>query len=120
MVPLSAVCNSVILYPRPPLASSRPTNASQTSGSIGCGGRARFHYLHSLLGIKGEADFGARYMFEQSDRKQLRNLLSGTGAFSSCVGTIGTTNTCLGENNLRTTNAYAFLLKSGCSLAHLR
>lgn len=68
----------------------------------------RFHYLHSLLGIKGEADFGARYMFEQSDRKQLRNLLSGTGAFSSCVGTIGTTNTCLGENNLRTTNAYAF------------
>lgn len=68
----------------------------------------RFHYLNSLLGIKGEADFGARYMFEQSDRKQLRNLLSGTGAFSSCVGTIGTTNTCLGENNLRTTNAYAF------------
>lgn len=68
----------------------------------------RFHYLHSLLGLKGEADFGARYMFEQSDRKQLRNLLSGTGAFSSCVGTIGTTNTCLGENNFRTTNAYAF------------
>lgn len=69
----------------------------------------RFHYLHSLLGIKGEADFGARYMYEQSDRKQLRNLVSGVGAMSSCVGVIGNGNdSCLGENNKRTTNAYAF------------
>jgi Fe(3+) dicitrate transport protein len=68
----------------------------------------RFHYLHSLLGIRGEADFGARYMYEQSDRKNLRNLLSGIGPMSSCVGTIGATQTCMGENNKRTTNAYAF------------
>lgn len=71
----------------------------------------RFHFLHSLLGINAEADFGARYTFEQSDRKQLRNLLSGIGAMSSCVGVIGGTppnNSCLGENNMRTTNAYAF------------
>lgn len=71
----------------------------------------RFHYIHSLLGIKAEADFGARYMFEQSDRKQLRNLVSGIGSPSSCAGVIGGTpsnNSCVGENNKRTTNAYAF------------
>jgi Fe(3+) dicitrate transport protein len=67
----------------------------------------RFHYLHSLLGIKAEADFGARYTFEQSDRKQLRNLVSGTGLPSSCV-VLAPAATCLGENTFRTTNAYAF------------
>ncbi len=67
----------------------------------------RFHYLHSLLGIKGEADFGARYMFEQSDRKQLLNTISGTGLPSSCVLAVPGA-TCLGENTFRTTNAYSF------------
>ncbi|MFY4729553.1 TonB-dependent receptor domain-containing protein [Nitrospira sp. BLG_2] len=67
----------------------------------------RFHYLHSLLGIKGEADFGARYMFEQSDRKQLLNTISGTGLPSSCVVSVPGA-TCLGENTFRTTNAYSF------------
>ena len=69
----------------------------------------RFHYSHSILGIRAEADFGGRYMFEQSDRKQLRNLVSGIGSPSSCVGVISVANnSCLGENNKRTTNAYAF------------
>ena len=67
----------------------------------------RFHYLHSLLGIKAEADFGARYMFEQSDRQQLLNTVSGTGLPSSCAVAAPAT-TCLGENSFRTTNAYAF------------
>ena len=68
----------------------------------------RLHYNHSLLGVNAEADFGARYMYEQSDRKQLRNLTSGIGSPSSCVGNIGGGNdSCLGENNYRTTNAYA-------------
>ncbi|MCP9473214.1 MAG: TonB-dependent receptor [Nitrospira sp.] len=69
----------------------------------------RFHYSHAFpfFGLKGEADFGARYMYEQSDRKQLLNTVSGTGLPSSCVvSTPGAT--CLGENNKRTTNAYAF------------
>lgn len=69
----------------------------------------RFHYDHAFpfFGLKGEADFGARYMFEQSDRKQLLNTVSGTGLPSSCVVSAPAT-TCLGENNKRTTNAYAF------------
>lgn len=72
----------------------------------------RFQYTHALpFGVSGKADFGARYMFEQSDRKQLRNLGSGVGVSSSCFGQIGTTQTCLNENNFRTTNAYAFFLQ---------
>lgn len=68
----------------------------------------RFHYSHAFpfFGLKGEADFGARYMYEQSDRKQLLNTVSGTGAPSSCINPGQPT--CLGENNKRTTNAYAF------------
>ncbi|MCP9453671.1 MAG: TonB-dependent receptor, partial [Nitrospira sp.] len=68
----------------------------------------RFHYSHAFpfFGLKGEADFGARYMYEQSDRKQLLNTVSGTGAPSSCINPAQPT--CLGENNKRTTNAYAF------------
>jgi Fe(3+) dicitrate transport protein len=46
-------------------------------------------------------------MFEQSDRKQLLNTVSGTGLPSSCVVAVAGA-TCLGENNKRTTNAYAF------------
>lgn len=74
----------------------------------------RFHYNHALLGVNAEADFGARYMYEQSDRKQLRHLSSGIGVPSSCVGVVGGTpnnNSCLGENNLRTTNAYALFFQ---------
>ncbi len=67
----------------------------------------RFHYSHSILGLRAEADFGGRYMFEQSDRKQLLNTVSGTGLPSSCVVAVAGA-TCLGENNKRTTNAYAF------------
>ncbi|HXV68058.1 MAG TPA: TonB-dependent receptor [Nitrospira sp.] len=70
----------------------------------------RFNYVHSLLGINAVADFGARYMYEQSDRKQLRNTVSGTGLPSSCVVAVAGA-TCLGENNFRTTNAYAFFLQ---------
>jgi Fe(3+) dicitrate transport protein len=68
----------------------------------------RLHYSHTFpfFGLKGEADFGARYMYEQSDRKQLLNTVSGTGAPSSCINPGQPT--CLGENNKRTTNAYAF------------
>jgi len=71
----------------------------------------RFHLTHNLLGIKSEADFGARYMYEESDRKQLRNLGSGVGATSSCFATPAA-NTCLGENNRRTTNAYALFFQN--------
>lgn len=71
----------------------------------------RFHLTHTLLGIKSEADFGARYMHEESDRRQLRNLGSGVGASSSCFIPAGAT-TCLGENNLRTTNAYALFFQN--------
>jgi Fe(3+) dicitrate transport protein len=65
----------------------------------------RFHYNHSLFGINAEADFGARYMYEESNRIQFQNQIS-LGPPRSCfVGVPG--NTCLGENNVRTTNAYA-------------
>lgn len=67
----------------------------------------RFHYSHSILGIRAEADFGGRYMFEQSDRKQLLNTVSGTGLPSSCVVAVAGAS-CLGENSKRSTNAYAF------------
>lgn len=66
----------------------------------------RFHLSWRLLGINSEADFGARYMHEQSDRKQLRNTGSGIGVGSSCFSATPA-NTCLGENNYRTTDAYA-------------
>lgn len=72
----------------------------------------RFHYNHSILGLNAEADFGARYMYEQSDRKQLINLTSGVGSPSSCVGVVSVANnSCLGENTYRTTNAYALFFQ---------
>jgi Fe(3+) dicitrate transport protein len=64
----------------------------------------RFHYNHSLFGINAEADFGARYMYEESKRIQFQNQIS-LGPPRSCFVASG--NTCLGENNIRTTNAYA-------------
>lgn len=72
----------------------------------------RFNYTHSLFGVNAVADFGARYMYEESQRIQFRNLVSGVGAPFSCVGVIGGgNNSCLGENNLRTTNAYALFFQ---------
>jgi Fe(3+) dicitrate transport protein len=67
----------------------------------------RFHYSHSILGLRAEADFGGRYMFEQSDRKQLLNTVSGAGLPSSCVLAVAGAS-CINENSKRTTNAYAF------------
>ncbi len=67
----------------------------------------RFHLAHSLLGVKSEADFGARYMHEQSERQQFINISSGIGL--TCPTTqIG----CLGEDTLRTTNAYAMFFQN--------
>jgi Fe(3+) dicitrate transport protein len=67
----------------------------------------RFHLDHSLMGVKSEADFGVRYMSEESDRKQFLHNTSGTGT------TCPTTQTgCLGEDTLRTTNAYAMFFQN--------
>jgi len=64
----------------------------------------RFHYDHSLFGIKSEADFGMRFMHEESTRRQFQNLTSGIGL--TCPG--GTAQAgCLGEDTFRTTNAWA-------------
>lgn len=71
----------------------------------------RFHYVHRLFGISAEADFGARYMHEQSDRIQFRNVASGAGASFSCFTPPPGATTCLGESNLRTTNAYALFFQ---------
>lgn len=70
----------------------------------------RFHYNHALLGINAEADFGARYMHEESDRKQLRNTASGIAAPSTCFLAVAGSS-CLNENNFRTTNAYALFFQ---------
>lgn len=69
----------------------------------------RFHLNHQLLGIKSEADFGARYMSEESNRQQFRHLTSGIG--QSCFGGAAAQQ-CLGEDNLRTTNAYALFFQN--------
>jgi Fe(3+) dicitrate transport protein len=68
----------------------------------------RFHYNHRLLGIKAEADFGARYMYEESDRIQFRNYQF-AGPHRSCFSP-GRPD-CLGESNLRTTHAYALFFQ---------
>jgi len=70
----------------------------------------RFNYTHALFGVDAVADFGARYMYESSDRKQLRNTGSGVGSTSSCFLAVPGS-TCLNENNFRTTNAYAAFLQ---------
>ena len=67
----------------------------------------RFHLDHKILGINSEADFGVRYMSEQSERKQFINITSGTG--QSCPQT---QTGCLGEDTLRTTNAYALFFQN--------
>jgi len=67
----------------------------------------RFHLDHKVLGVNSEADFGVRYMSEQSERKQFINITSGTG--QSCPQT---QTGCLGEDTLRTTNAYAMFFQN--------
>jgi Fe(3+) dicitrate transport protein len=62
----------------------------------------RFHLTHRLLGINSEADFGVRYMSEQSERQQFLHNTSGIGL--TCPQTQAG---CLGEDTLRHTNAYA-------------
>lgn len=71
----------------------------------------RFHLTHRLLGIASEADFGARAMYEQSDRKQFLNQVSGVGGTSSCFASPAAA-TCLGENNIRKTAAYAMFFQN--------
>jgi Fe(3+) dicitrate transport protein len=68
----------------------------------------RFNYVHRLFGIDAVADFGVRYMYEESNRQQFRNLVSGIG--QSCFGGANA-QSCLGEDNLRKTNAYAAFLQ---------
>ncbi len=103
---------------------SIPTQLS-SGGVPGTGGRftnareywvygvePRFHATHKLLGVNSEADFGGRIMYEQSNRQQFRNLVSGIG--QSCFGADATPNAsdCLGEDNLRTTTAYALFFQN--------
>lgn len=71
----------------------------------------RFHLTHRLLGIKSEADFGARFMHEQSDRKQFLNQITGIGGSSTCLASPAAA-TCLGENNIRKTDAYALFFQN--------
>jgi len=71
----------------------------------------RFHLTHRLLGIKSEADFGARYMHEESDRKQFLNQITGIGGSSTCLASPAAS-TCLGENNSRKTDAYALFFQN--------
>ncbi len=70
----------------------------------------RFNYTHSLFGVNAVADFGARYMYEESNRQQFRNTGSGVGVSQSCFLAVAGA-TCLGENNVRTTNAYSLFFQ---------
>jgi Fe(3+) dicitrate transport protein len=94
-------------------ATVTPTNARFTNAREYWvyGVEPRFHYTHRLLGIDSEADFGARYMYEESNRQQFLNNASGIGVGQGCFVS-PVTNTCLGENNLRTTNAYALFFQN--------
>jgi Fe(3+) dicitrate transport protein len=106
----------------PTAQQSIPTQLS-SGGVAGTGGRftnareywvygvePRFHATHKLLDVNSEADFGGRIMYEQSNRQQFRNLVSGIG--QSCSGGTGGAQTCLGEDNLRTTTAYALFFQN--------
>lgn len=70
----------------------------------------RFHLDHKVLGVNSEADFGVRYMSEQSERKQFINNSSGTGI--TCPASTGVGQNCLGEDTFRTTNAYALFFQN--------
>lgn len=69
----------------------------------------RFHLDHKMLGVNSEADFGVRYMSEQSERKQFINVTSGTG--QTCPASTAAGQNCLGEDTFRTTNAYALFFQ---------
>ena len=70
----------------------------------------RFHLTYRLFGLASEADFGARYMHEQSERQQFRHFSSGIG--QTCSPSTDAGQQCLGEDNLRTTTAYALFLQN--------
>jgi Fe(3+) dicitrate transport protein len=70
----------------------------------------RFHLDHTLLGVKSEADFGVRYMNEESERKQFLNASSGAGTTCPAFAA-GEQQACLGEDTNRTTNAYALFFQ---------
>lgn len=72
----------------------------------------RFHLTHRLFGIASEADFGARAMFERSDRKQFQNFLNGPGGTSACFDPGNTNGSCLNENNVRNTAAYSVFFQN--------
>jgi Fe(3+) dicitrate transport protein len=69
----------------------------------------RLHSTYRLFGVNSETDFGARFMYEESNRLQTRNLTSGLG--QSCFGG-SNAQSCIGENNLRTTNAFTFFIQN--------
>ncbi len=71
----------------------------------------RFHLTHRLFGIANEADFGARALYEHSDRKQFLNLFSGTATASTCFANPPATS-CLNENNVRKTDAYSLFFQN--------
>ena len=71
----------------------------------------RFHLTHRLFGIANEADFGARAMYEQSDRKQFLNQLSGAGGAFTCFAS-DPNGVCLNENNVRHTEAYSLFFQN--------
>jgi Fe(3+) dicitrate transport protein len=72
----------------------------------------RFHLTHRLFGITSEADFGARAMFERSDRKQFLNFQNGPGGTSACFNQFNTDGSCLNENNVRNTAAYSLFFQN--------
>jgi Fe(3+) dicitrate transport protein len=71
----------------------------------------RFHLTYRLFGIANEADFGARAMYEQSDRKQFLNQLSGIGGTNTCFPA-NPGDLCLNENNVRNTAAYSLFFQN--------
>ena len=72
----------------------------------------RFHLTHRLFGIASEADFGARALFERSDRKQFLNFQNGPGGTSVCFNQFNTDGSCLNENNVRKTAAYSLFFQN--------
>jgi Fe(3+) dicitrate transport protein len=89
-----------------PAFAGRFTNAREYTVY---GVEPRFHSNYRLLGVNSEADFGARFMYEESDRKQFRSIGNPLG--QSCTST-GTGSQCIGENNLRHTYAYAAFVQN--------
>jgi len=91
-----------------------PTNAAFINDRVYWvyGVEPRFHLDHRLLGMKSEADFGGRLLYESADRKQFRNGATGLG--ESCFAgapLAGNAQACLGENTDRTTTAYSLFFQ---------